>query len=226
MPSTSLVETQPLIVSATKYNNSEERPLTKSLKKLGIPLFMRTSNAESLTKVYNEAIDQAIKENRDSLVLVHDDVHINYDFLPRLSELFEDYDLIGVAGTSSIKLEPPALWHIMGGGHGSPNLHGAVAHGTPNYMHMTAFGQYPHRVVMVDGVFMAMTRKVFENVRFDESNPSKFHFYDLSFSLDTHKKGYRVGVGDIPIVHESMGLSQITPEWEIGQTWFLNKYGA
>jgi hypothetical protein len=216
----------PLIVSATKYDSSVPRPLSNSLNALEISLFMRTENKNALAKVYNDAIDQAIKENRDSLVLIHDDVHINYDFRPRLSELFNDYDLIGVAGTSSIKLEPPALWHIMGGGHGSPTLHGAVAHGNPKDMHMTAFGQYPHRVVMIDGVFMAMTRKVFENVRFDESNPSKFHFYDLAFSLDTHKKGYRVGVGDIPIVHESMGLSQITPEWEIGQTWFLNKYGA
>ncbi len=216
----------PLIVSATKYADSVPRPLSNSLNSLEIPLFMRTENKNALAKVYNEAIDQAIEENRDSLVLIHDDVHIAYDFRPRLAELFEQYDLIGVAGASTIKIGEPALWHIMGGGHNAPTMHGAVAHGNKNYMHMTSFGVYPHRAVLIDGVFMAIKREVFTKVRFDETNPAKFHFYDLSFSLDTRKKGFRVGVGDIPIIHESMGLTEYTPEWKEGETWFLNKYGA
>ena len=37
--------------------------------------------------------------------------------------------LLECAGTTQVKLQSPALWHIMGGGFGSGNLHGAVAHG-------------------------------------------------------------------------------------------------
>ena len=139
-------------------------------------------------------------------------------------KLFEKFDLIGVAGASSVEIKSPALWHLMGGGFNSGKLHGAVAHGTSEKKQMTSFGPYPRRVVMIDGVFMAMNRTVMENVRFDETNPSKFHFYDLDFSSAVNKLGYRVGVGDIIITHESPGLREFTEEWKEGERWFLNKY--
>ena len=76
----------------------------------------------------------------------------------------------------------------MGGGFGSPNLHGAVAHlDDKGKKHMTPFGSYPNRAVIIDGVFMAIKRKVFQKIRFDESCPSKWHFYDLDYSMQCHK---------------------------------------
>ena len=60
----------------------------------------------------------------------------------------------------------------MGGGFGSKNLHGAVAHGDEKEKHMTPFGSYPHRTIIIDGVFMAIKRKVFTKIKFDESCPS------------------------------------------------------
>jgi hypothetical protein len=89
---------------------------------------------------------------------------------------------------------------------------------------MTSFGSYPKRVVLLDGVFMAIHRRVFENLRFDESNPAGFHFYDLSYSLDATLAGYKVGVSDIMITLASPGLREITPEFLEGEKWFLEKY--
>jgi GT2 family glycosyltransferase len=112
----------------------------------------------------------------------------------------------------------------MGGGFGSGKLHGAVAHGNAEQKQMTAFGPYPKRVILIDGVFMCIKREVFENVRFDEECPAKFHFYDLDYSLSCHKAGYKIGVSDIMVTHSSPGLREFTPEFNEGQQWFLNKW--
>lgn len=212
--------------SATQKSEAKDTSLLKSTANfdMDIDIAFALENKESLPVVYNRAIDHALKENWDALVFVHDDVILEHDPRPKLIELFKKFDMIGVAGASSVEIKSPALWHIMGGGFNSGKLHGAVAHGTTEEKHMTSFGKYPHRVVMIDGVFMAMNRTVMESVRFDESNPSKFHFYDLDISSAAHKLNHRVGVGDIYITHESPGLREFTEEWKAGERWFLNKY--
>lgn len=186
-----------------------------------------TKNKKSLCKVYNQFIDEALARDTDWIILMHDDVELEItNVCDRI--LNTGYDVVGVAGTTKVELRPPALWHLMGGSFQSGNLRGAVAHGSSigqERLLMTSFGPYPARCVMIDGVFMAISRKVFENVRFDESNPAKFHFYDLSYSLECHEKGYKVGVGNIPIIHESPGLREFTDEWKAGEKWFLEKFG-
>lgn len=212
--------------SASQKQHAKDTTLLKSVENfdVDIDIAFALNNTESLAVVYNRAIDIAIQENWDALVLVHDDVILEHDPRPKLTELFRKFDLIGVAGASSVEIKSPALWHLMGGGFGSGKLHGAVAHGSSEKKNMTAFGPYPHRVVMIDGVFMAMNRAVMENVRFDESNPAKYHHYDIDFSSAAHKLGHRVGVGDIYITHESPGLREFTDEWKAGDAWFIKKY--
>ena len=68
----------------------------------------------------------------------------------KLEENFKKYDLFGVAGTSEVKLQAPALWHIMGGGLHGNNLHGSVAHIHDKKKSMTSFGPYLNRVIMID----------------------------------------------------------------------------
>lgn len=181
-------------------------------------------NEESLSFNYNNAIKSAIEEDYDALILVHDDVILEHNPIPKLKDLFMKYGLVGVAGASEIKLQSPAMWHLMGGGWQGGTIHGAVAHGDFDKKYMTAFGQYPHRVLMIDGVFMALNRETLKTCKFDEENPSKFHFYDLDFSYSAAKSGVKVGVGDIAITHNSPGLREFTEEWRAGEKWFLNKH--
>ena len=184
----------------------------------------KENNKDSLHQIYNKAIDFAMQENIQKLVLVHDDVILENYSEYRLDKLFTKFDVVGCAGTTEVNLTPPALWHLMGGGIGSKNLHGAVAHGNENKKHMTSFGTYPKRVVLIDGVFMAIKRKVFSKIRFDEKCPVKWHFYDLDYSMQCHKAGFKVGVGDILVTHNSPGLTSVTEEFNKGQEWFLNKW--
>jgi nicotinic acid phosphoribosyltransferase len=115
----------------------------------------------------------------------------------------------------------------MGGGFGSGNLHGAVAHGTQDKKQMTPFGTYPHEVVMIDGVFMAFSKKALESgLRFDKNCPSDFHFYDIILGFLAKELDLKVGVGDIMITHESSGLSSLDNlSWKRGERYFLDNYG-
>ena len=186
--------------------------------------FFKEDNTSSLPSVYNKAIEFALQEKSDYLVLCHDDVIIESDLTYKLSSAMENFDVIGVAGTTECKLQEPALWHLMGGGFGGGKLHGAVAHGTHVQKSMTYFGPYPQRVLLLDGVFLAIKRNVFEQIKFDETNPAGFHFYDLDYSLSCHKAGFKLGVSDIMITHASPGLREFTPEFNAGQKWFLEKW--
>lgn len=188
-------------------------------------------NTESLSKVYNFYLEMAKNSDVDCLILPHDDIYFTEDPIPKLEKLFDQFDIVGVAGPSKIEIKSPCLWHIMGGGFQSGNLHGKVNHIQQNMYggestHLSDFGPIPKRVVMIDGVFMAFNRKAIEGVRFDESNPCKFHFYDLATTLQAHLDGYKVGVGDILITHASPGLREFTQDWMNGDKWFLEKYGS
>jgi GT2 family glycosyltransferase len=218
----------------TQKRSAEETCIWESLRNSVAEYKFCLTNEKSLAKRYNEALDMGIEQDIDCLILVHDDVILEEDPIPKLEKLFDQYDLVGVAGTSKIELKSPALWHLMGGGFQGGNLHGCVQHSMefgcrdgyqPEIKKIPSnFGPYPHRAVMIDGVFMALNRKAMETVRFDESNPCRFHFYDLDFSLNAHLNGLKVGVGDILITHESPGLREFTEDWLNGEQWFLNKY--
>lgn len=192
--------------------------------KLGYSFNRTLNNKKPLYELYNVQIDKAISEGRDCLVLVHDDVILEEDPIPKLEKLFDVFDVVGVAGTSAATIKSPALWHLMGGGFNNNNLHGCVQHLHNGHKYPTDFGPHPHRVTLIDGVFIAINLKTIGNVRFDEDNPSKFHFYDLNFSMDCVMRKLKVGVGDILITHASPGLREFTDEWKKGETYFLDKY--
>ena len=217
-----------MVCSATPKNDEKETLLYKSMEEVGEPCDLRFArgNKEHICKVYNKFLEMAKEEDVDALVLVHDDVIIEGNIRHKLEKLFEIYDVVGVAGTSTAEFKEPALWHLMGGGFKSGNLHGAVAHITGDKKIMTSFGPYPHRVVMIDGVFMAFNKNWIQNSGgFDENIPSKFHFYDLVTSFDSYLNGFKIGVGDIMITHASPGLRAFTDEWAAGEKYFLENYG-
>ncbi len=228
---------KPRIFICTQKDQHDKTLIWDSINKYDIESNFCTDNGKSLSVRYNQAIQIALEEDNDCLILVHDDVILEENPIPKLEKLFDTFDLVGVAGTKHLEIKSPCLWHIMGGGFQSGNLHGCVQHlqtitmmGKMGYEETTTkpasnFGPIPQRVLMIDGVFMALNRKCMETMRFDETNPAGFHFYDLDFSLSAHQKGLKVGVGDILITHASPGLREFTPEWIEGDKWFLNKHG-
>lgn len=180
-------------------------------------------NKESLASVYNKGIDQCRKEDINIAILVHDDVFINCaDFETRIRKYANLYDVTGLAGNTTINIKEPVLWHLMSS---RENLRGCVAHGDCVNYSYTSFGPVNKQVILIDGVFICINiNKLPEKVKFDESNPARYHFYDLMFSMDCCLNKVKVGVGDIPIIHASPGLRDMSEEWKSGQKYFLEKY--
>ena len=209
------------IVSVTA-GKKEDTLLYKSVTKNCIEcnLLFVENNDESLTKCYNSLIETST--DSDVVIMCHDDVTLKTDPFPIIESYLDKYDIIGVAGAVECNLKCLALWHLMGG---EGNLRGLVEHGTEESHVSTYFGPVPSRTVNADGVFLAIGRKIIDSDhRFDEKIPSRFHFYDIDFTLSAHLKGYRVGVANIPLIHASGGLKHPTDEFREGETYFLRKF--
>ena len=212
------------IYSATK-GKKEDTVLYKSLMVdyNDTEVHYEENNTKSLQSLYNEFLGDARRNNIDIAVFVHDDVHINCrDLFDRLEDSAQRYTVFGLAGAASAKIKTPALWHLMSE---REDHRGCVAHGSPEQYYYTSFGSIPSRCLLIDGVFIGINIKDLPTgVEFDESYPSKFHYYDLDFCLECNKKGVIMGVVDIPIIHSSPGLTNPNQEYYRGQEYFINKW--
>jgi len=190
---------------------------------LGISVHYEDKNTKSLQRCYNSFIDDARKNNIDIAVLIHDDVYINTrDLYTLISKAADRYNVFGLAGATTCKVGSPALWHLMSD---RQDQRGCVAHGSEDSYMYTSFGPVPSRCLVIDGVFIGINIKELpEDVRFDESYPSKFHYYDIDFSLECNRNHVTIGVVDIPIIHNSPGLTNPDKEFYDGQSYFIKKW--
>jgi hypothetical protein len=210
-----------IIISATKGDGWN----TLLNKSQSFPIQFTTNNTNSLASVYNHYITNTYKD--ETLIMAHDDLYIDDDRLEaKVFKALKQYDVVGLAGTTGpLNIKEPALWHIMGGPR--ENFRGSVAHYTNDTQcYSTSFGLTPDRVLLIDGLFMAVKVKTLldKGIKFDESNPSRFHFYDLDFCLQCNQVGLKIGVWPIWCIHKSPGLREYTPEFLKGQEWFINKW--
>jgi GT2 family glycosyltransferase len=216
------------VISATKHEavGGGNCLMEKYQNKKQCSVYIEYYNTDALAKVYNRFI---CEENRDKIIVFcHDDCIIEDLFLKeKLNQAMQTYDIVGLAGIKDpITIKKPALWHLMGD---RSQYSGAVAHFTgtdDNERFMTPFGTTPSRVIMLDGVFLAVNvEKCLETgVKFDESNPARFHYYDIDFCLNANKAGLKLTTYPIFCSHRSHGLTKPDEEFYKGQKWFINKW--
>jgi GT2 family glycosyltransferase len=178
-------------------------------------------DATSMAEGYNRGIASS---SGDVIILSHDDVTIlSDDFAARLESHLSSFDIVGVAGTS--RLTGPAWTEA-----GVPYLFGQVAHPFregPGYI-LSMYG-VPRRVVgeiqALDGLFIALHRRVAEAFPFDPQRFDGFHLYDLDFTLRAYRGGFRIGVaGDLLLSHASWG--SYDENWEAYAQRFMRTHGA
>ena len=214
-----------LIVSATKESDGRKTLLNTSLT---LPVKFHVNNKDSLSSVYNQYINKDFKN--EILVMCHDDLYIDdLKLQEKIQTALKTYDVIGLAGTTGpLNIRPPVLWHIMGGPR--ENYRGSVAHfkerGNTKQLFSTNFGLTPDRVLLIDGLFIATKVQTLldNNIKFDETNPARFHFYDLDFCLQCNAAKLKIGVWPIWCIHASHGLQEYTSEFLTGQEWFIKKW--
>ena len=196
------------------------------LRNLGCQFDFVFDNKRGLSEVYNEKLRE-YPEHR--VIFVHDDVEIHDNmFLEKLDTAFLSYDVVGLAGGKMADFsrfdvkKQTLMWHLM-----SPQneLSGFVSHYFGNNQwNSSFFGMSPQRVVMIDGLFMAVDSKkcLINNVFFDED--FNFHYYDLAFSLRANAKNLKIGTYPIFVVHHGLGYVDNMNEFLLLQEKFYQKY--
>jgi glycosyltransferase involved in cell wall biosynthesis len=187
--------------------------------------YIRIENARNtygICAAYNEGVSRA---TGDLLVFVHEDVFFMEpgwgDLLRRRFDDDHELGLIGVAGTQFL-LEDSPLWLAAG----EPYLRGRVVHeiedGRKYYLSVFSWEQRDAEVVAVDGLFFAIPRRLFWQIKFDDTTFDRFHFYDLDICMQIHRTHKIIVTWDVLVKHLSAGAFDET--WVEAGKRFLEKY--
>jgi Flp pilus assembly protein TadD len=176
-------------------------------------------DAESLAEAYNRGIGASVG---DIVVLSHDDVDVlASDFAPRLFHYLRRFDVIGAIGATEMT-GPSWSWSRH------PHLCGWITHRPQPDGEWRAAVVDPRpsagEIRVLDGVFLAAHRAVFDEVAFDEETFDGFHLYDIDWSYRASLAGFRLGTaGDLLLVHESVG--RYDEAWATYADLFCAKHG-
>lgn len=177
------------------------------------------SDARNMGEGYNRGARQA---GGEILIFCHDDIEfLTPDIGHRLADHLNDYDLVGVAGSTWLR---DAQW----GSAGLPYSRGQVIHALTNRAGYTysVFGldsATSGGIQSLDGLFMAMRRNFWAENQFDEGYDG-FHLYDVDMSFRCYLAGHRVGVcNDILIEHRSLG--RFDDSWKRAAERFIARFG-
>ncbi|KQO20440.1 hypothetical protein ASF10_17335 [Flavobacterium sp. Leaf82] len=168
-----------------------------------------SENKFSIFEAYNAGI---IKSKGEILCFIHDDINIiTQNWGEILHTIFKDdqkIGLIGLAGAKSKTKMPSAWWDCP-----NEDLHLNIVQHLKNKGKEHWLEGFKNNsieeVIAIDGVFMAArkTGTIFFNEKM-----TGFHNYDLNFSFEYLKKGYRIiATKDILLEHFSRGT--INKDW-------------
>ncbi len=146
----------------------------------------------SIFTAYNSMLDEAAALGAEALVLVHDDVQLRDPRLPTtLSEVFADgsVGLVGVIGGTGVR--DLRWWE-----------HASVGY-AEEVGRTLDYGRGQHEAEVVDGIFLALPRRAFGLVRFDEGTFTGFHGYDADISCQVAARGLRVVTADVDLLHHT-----------------------
>jgi hypothetical protein len=194
----------PVIVFGTAIGNRAkyEAYALPGIERVAEPdsLILTREGYDSIQQPYNEMMDEAAAlPELEGLVLLHDDLELIDNPLPRIRELFRDPRVgsVGVAGARGIE------FHLV---PSSTNLFGRMdlrildeAKAKVQILERFSVGSF--EVEGVDGVMLALAPWVVRSIRFGEALADCFHGYDADIAQRIRVAGGRVICDDIEHVH-------------------------
>ena len=176
-------------------------------------------DGKSLTEIYNEGL---VKTKNDIVLFCHDDLKFETrNWGRKLLNHFKrnsEYGIVGIAGTRYLA-ESGRWWEDFS------KMHGAVYHEDNGKRWLTRYskdiGNHLDDVILVDGLFFAINKKVIKN-KFNKEITG-FHFYDVDFCFSNYLNNVKIGVcTDIKVTHLSVGRTN--DEWEENRKTFAEKH--
>lgn len=191
---------QPHYFSALEKNIAETIGVPYELIKIDNPGLM------GICEAYNKGAEQA---KNPYLLFVHEDVEFrtqNWGGILAGALKQKNIGVIGVLGSDYVPDVPFAWWDLY----------------ENNFSHYTQYengllvGDYniteDKNVSVIDGVFMAVRKEVFEQIKFNDKLAG-FHGYDLVFSLNVAEKYQNIVTSEIKIAHFSYAVNSLSRDW-------------
>lgn len=169
--------------------------------------------------------DGVARSTGDVLVFTHDDA---YMVTPRWGAMVETFfasqdaiGVLGVAGSQRIVPERPSWFHLE-----RPYVFGKVIHEIDGRSVLSLYSRDNglREVVVVDGVWFAARRSLFDDVAFDAATFDGFHFYDLDFSMQARQHTKLAVTTDLLVKHRSAG--RYDAAWEQYAERFRAKWAS
>lgn len=143
--------------------------------------------APSMTSGYNEAMEASDAKYK---VYLHQDVMIyEKSFIFRVLDIFNDDPAIGLIGTVGNTKLPETAIHWGPGAVHVGAIYSDIISGVNHRVFEKISGMYQD-VTIIDGLLMVTQY----DIPWREDLFTGWHFYDLSQSMEFHRKGYRVVV--------------------------------
>lgn len=187
---------QPKYFSALEKNISETIGTLYEIIKIDNPGIM------GICEAYNKSAKLA---KYDHLLFLHEDVLFHtHNWGEKLIEHLADpgTGVIGIAGSDYVP-HAPCGWNVYDNRHLYYNFIQSNKTSTIN-KHSQKLEKNTQKVYAIDGVFIACTRKKYNEILFNE-NIKGYHGYDLDFSLRMAEKYNNYVTGLILIEHFSLG---------------------
>ncbi len=176
-------------------------------------------DARSLCEGYNRGFQQS---SGALIVFSHDDIEfVGADLPSRLESHLNDFDVIGVAGTT---LLTNGAWISAGDPHAFALFaYPDVQEGGVLVKACGRGGIVIGGIQALDGCFIAAKRAAVEVISFDAENFNGFHLYDLDFSFRAYLRGLKVAVcRDLLPIHASTGKPD--QQWDKYRARFEAKF--
>jgi hypothetical protein len=156
------------------------------------PVVLTRYGHDSIQEPYNEILDEAAGyEGLEALVLLHQDLELLDDSLPRRVRSLLDEPRVGVIGGYGGRRVPLHFWTE------TDDQFGRAAAATVDIRH--SYGS--HEVEVVDGSLLVLMPWVVRTLRFSEALAADFHGYDVDLCMRVRAAGGRVVCDDIPFCH-------------------------
>lgn len=175
----------------------------------------------SICQAYNIG---ASKAQYKYLCFVHEDILFHTDNWGQL--LLDHFHnskarLIGILGCV-IKTQVPSSTYIPQSNLNRHNQLQRYPNGNLVHCYENPLNEEVSKVAILDGMFMACTRKSWQETYFSDDYLTGFHGYDIDFSLKNDLLGSNVVVYDILIEHSSFGNYNM--QWIDSQLLMHNKW--
>ena len=156
----------------------------------------------SITKAYNISASKAKYEN---LVFVHEDVEfLENGWGERLISILENnkIGIVGIAGSTYLP-SVPSGWYLPNENLNNVYIHQGFKH-SKKEVRIDKMGEDLTPVYLLDGVFLAMRKEVWNEFKFNE-NLKGFHAYDVDISQRVSIKYQNIFTNQVELLHHSEG---------------------